>query len=164
MKRICFTAFIAPFCLLGLSSLTAADAPAGEGKVQGSMYFDANGNGKFDEGEQVPAKITLLVLEDGEWVPVEASFSVENGQFVFSGLGTGTYRVQFDFPGGITRATQSFVLTQEDPSIDVQIPFSRNEQGSIEIPTSYLTSGQTTPQSFVNVAAILGEEVSNFTP
>lgn len=159
MKRISLMLSCAAVMFLGVTTLMAQETG---GSIQGAMYVDADGDGQYDEGEEVAAKITLLTLKDGKWVPLEASYSMENGQFAFENVPFGTYRVQFEFPGGFTRTTQSFEVNSGNTRVSMVIPLTHTPQGNLLIPDSY--SQGTDSLSFVNLGALVGEEVSTFQP
>lgn len=187
MKRILPSLLIATGTLWAAGALQAQDDQA-SGKVEGNIFVDSNGNGKYDEGEEVPAKITLLVLQDGKWVPLEASYTMENGHFVFDGgLPLGDYRLQFEFTRGVTRTTNTFTLTKEGSEASVSIPLNANQEqnlpkgtsgappnpttplgifdngGTVTLP-SITIGGATSPLGFVNLGALLGPDASAFTP
>ena len=167
MKPFLFTLLFAVLVPVGASnSFAAEDGAKTGGTIKGSLFADKNGNGKYDEGEDVDVKITLLMLQDGKWVAVEASYSIENGEFVFENVPPGaTYRLQFEYGNGAVRTTQSFELTSEGgapPTISMSIPLSQNAQGNLVIPNTYSQGGESS--SYVNLSAIVGEEVSTFKP
>ena len=186
MKRFLPSLLTVTGMLLGTGLVQAQD-DQGSGKVEGNIFVDANGNGKYDEGEEVPAKITLLVLKDGKWVPVQGSYTMENGHFEFDGgLPAGDYRLQFEFSGGFTRTTDSFALSGE-AGASVNIPINATQQqniptgnvgappnpntplgifdngGTVTLPTITI-GGATSPLGFVNLGALLGPDASAFTP
>lgn len=156
MKRTLATILFAAAGFLGMAPLQAV-----AGSVQGNLYADANGNGKYDEGEEVPAKLTLFIFKDGKWQPVEANLTIENGRFVFEDVPDGTYRIKFEFEGGVVRTTQSFEVAG-DKELTVGVPFAYDQGGDLLIPDTYNKGGESL--SFVNLSAIVGEEVSTFKP
>ncbi len=166
---VCALGFIIPTALLPLQAQAQTT-----GRIEGSVFVDDNNNGVYDTGEDVASSATLLVLNAGKWTPVAgASFTVENGRFVFSNLPLGSYRVQLEFEGGVIRTTQNLEVTAENRVLQLDVPFARGADGSIEVPESYVhsdpasggfSSGDDGRRSFVNITAIIGPELSPYKP
>lgn len=136
--------------------------------------MDENNNGAYDVGEDVASSATLLRLDGGKWTPVTgATYTVQNGRFIFTNLPLGSYRVQLSFEGGVVRTTQNLEVTADNRALELDIPLSRGAGGSLQVPESYthanaasggFSTGGDGRRSFVNITSIIGPELSPYKP
>ncbi len=81
------------------------NAPITTASISGEVFVDSDGNGKLDTGEKGLANVTVFIdangngkLDAGEVKTVSGS----TGNFSFTGLPAGTYRIAEVLPGGYT--------------------------------------------------------------
>ncbi len=105
--------------------------PTQLGSIRGIIYSDSNRNGLFDSGEGVGDNRTAFLdlnrngkLDTGE----ASSITNANGEFIFSNLAAGTYRVARIFPSGYTysHALIDITLSAGQNVVDVNIGSKRN--------------------------------------
>jgi len=78
------------------------------------VWEDLNGNGIFDDGEPLVEGVEVILL-DADFNEVASTFTDENGEYSFSDLEPGDYRVLFDPPEGYEFTLQNQGL---DPTIN----------------------------------------------
>jgi len=72
--------------------MTGAAIPAA---IRGRMWLDENNNGRFDEGEQTPAGMTLTVTDNFTGKVFDTPVTDENGYFAAAGMIPGDFSVSF---------------------------------------------------------------------
>jgi hypothetical protein len=88
----------------GAGSSASAELGSDRGQIVGSVWDDADGDGRFDGREEGLRGVRLYlddndngVLDDGE----RATTSVAHGRYSFDGLPAGTYNVRQEVPFGL---------------------------------------------------------------
>ena len=79
--------------------------------VQGSLFDDANANGRRDFRERALAGWTVQLL-DGDGNVVASTVSTGSGRYSFSGLDLGTYEVNVVTPAGWSQTTRDLKPVQ----------------------------------------------------
>jgi uncharacterized repeat protein (TIGR01451 family) len=85
--------------------------PAATTTISGTLYRDSDGGDDFDSGEPtLPANITVKLLDSTGATTIATTTTNTNGQYTFSGVVNGTYRIQVDttdtdIPAGFTLGT-----------------------------------------------------------
>lgn len=74
------------------AQMTGAAIPAA---IRGRMWLDENNNGRFDEGEQTPAGMTLTVTDNYTGKVFDTPVTDENGYFAAAGMIPGDFSVSF---------------------------------------------------------------------
>ncbi len=92
--------------------------PECEGTIGDRAWIDTNGNGCQDAGEAGLAgvKVHLYGGCDGNTEVPSAVTTDANGNYLFSGLCPGTYRVEFETPTGY-KQTQHNQVCNDDPAV-----------------------------------------------
>jgi hypothetical protein len=88
--------------------LPTGDAPA-LSSLSGYVYFDANNNGVFDDGESGIAGVTVTLtgIDDYGNVVQISQVTDENGFYAFGGLNAGTYELAETQPDGYLDGSES---------------------------------------------------------
>jgi uncharacterized repeat protein (TIGR01451 family) len=79
--------------------------------ISGTLYQDSDGGDDFDSGEPtLPANITVRLLDSTGATTIATTTTNASGQYTFSGVVNGTYRIQVDttdtdIPAGFTLGT-----------------------------------------------------------
>jgi SdrD B-like domain/Secretion system C-terminal sorting domain len=94
-----------------------AGTPAGQGSLGNKVWYDINSNGLQDAGETGASGVTITLQRDlnndGDFTDAgEAAFATTTtnslGEYIFTGLDAGTYRVQFsNLPTGYNVSAQN---------------------------------------------------------
>ncbi|HET6879120.1 MAG TPA: SdrD B-like domain-containing protein, partial [Pirellulales bacterium] len=100
-------------------SVTANETASGinfgeQPSITGTVFNDTNGNGTLDSGETGVAGRTVFLNNDNTGAPDASNPSTvtdANGNFSFSGLAAGTYKVDEVTPAGATITTPAASLT-----------------------------------------------------
>jgi hypothetical protein len=71
------------------------------GAIRGRLWLDVNGNGWQDSGEGGYADASVFLLYNDELVDEQTTDA--NGEYEFTGVTAGTYKVLFGVPGGFIR-------------------------------------------------------------
>lgn len=85
--------------------------------IDGAVFTDTNGNGVFDSGESGVAGRTVFINNDGTGQPDSNNPSTTtdaNGNYSFTGLAAGSYKVEEVVPSGValtTATTQTVTVT-----------------------------------------------------
>lgn len=83
------------------------------------VWIDGNANGLQDVGEPGVAKVAVSLLNTSNTV-LQTTYTNEKGEYYFSDLPAGTYRVLVTLPSGFTFTTQN-VGTNSDIDSDVDV-------------------------------------------
>lgn len=117
-------------------TIDAGLVPAGS--IGDYVWKDDNQNGRQDSGESAISGLTVnLYVKDtstGNWVLHESTTTDVNGKYLFDGLPTGTYEVEFTLPSGFvfTHANVPSVPDTEDSDANM----STGKSGEISINTA----------------------------
>ncbi|WP_342076141.1 SdrD B-like domain-containing protein [Yoonia sp. SS1-5] len=84
----------------------AGVADPGTASLGNLVFFDANGNGVFDVGDDRVADVTVELL-DADGAVLETTTTNATGNYVFDGLDAGVYSVRFTAPDGTLFTTPS---------------------------------------------------------
>src|SRR5262249_550068 len=87
--------------------------------IEGTVFLDANFNGQRDEGESGLGNMRAVLemaQDDGTYTAVKSQLTAPDGQYSFSGLAPGKYRVRLDAPSEMQQT-----LPSEDTSYTVQL-------------------------------------------
>jgi len=110
------------------------------GSIGDYVWFDKNQDGKQDATE-LPApdlKVQLLKLVSGVWTSEVSAVTDKSGKYLFDGLVTGKYKVQFTLPATGKPFFTSFKKSGVDPELDSDANTAdNNTSDEISIDTSY---------------------------
>tara|TARA_R110002096_G_scaffold285073_16_gene478940 strand:- start:2683 stop:3135 length:453 start_codon:yes stop_codon:yes gene_type:complete len=123
------------------------------GSVSGVVFVDSDGDGEADAGEPVVPGTTVELLSNNGTV-IATMVADANGQYNFTAIPPGKYRVRFTYPNG---------LQVQTALIDIR----NGEDIVFDAPVVEATNGRhtTSPNlSLVNPGSSRGPEVSPFTP
>lgn len=110
------------------------------GSIGNLVWYDKNQDGKQDETE-LPAtdlKVQLYKLVSGTWTSEVSAVTDKFGKYLFEGLTTGKYKVQFTLPTGGKSFFTSFKKTGVDPELDSDANTAdNNSSDEISMDTSF---------------------------
>ncbi len=87
--------------------------------IDGQVFFDANGNGRQDRGEQGMAGVTVNLLDaDGNMIAL--AITSANGSYAFEDLEVGVYYVSLELPDNLRQSTPA--LRQVDLTRGEDLP------------------------------------------
>lgn len=89
-----------PFHLDAKSSLGMGIGVVRTGNLSGKIWLDDNYNGSWDGSENGLTDATILLISDAVGITREATVE-ENGNYLFSGLQPGAYRLEIHLPSGM---------------------------------------------------------------
>ncbi|MDQ4132696.1 MAG: Ig-like domain-containing protein, partial [Actinomycetota bacterium] len=101
------------------------------GTISGTVYNDANGNGALDAGESGIGGVTLAL----SGTATTSAISQADGTYIFSGLSTGTYAVDYTPPSGFlntgTRPLTGITLATNTSSVTGKNFFAQQRNATI---------------------------------
>jgi hypothetical protein len=98
---------------------TTATVTPDKGAVDGNLYFDANGNGHYDQGEGLAGvKITISDGTPSHAKPTQTTD--KDGHFAFTGLATGTYVASYEGLNGFVTDGANWTVDDQGKPLFVQ--------------------------------------------
>jgi uncharacterized repeat protein (TIGR01451 family)/gliding motility-associated-like protein len=85
-----------------------------KGTIGDFVWTDANGNNKQDVGETGVSGVTVELYDGTGTTKLQTTTTGANGQYLFSGLESGAYKVKFILPSGKTFVTPNTGTSTED--------------------------------------------------
>jgi hypothetical protein len=124
------------------SSSSGNTASAGTGKITGTLWNDSDGDGTWDSNETNTGSRTVFIdsngngkLDSGE----KSTTSNSSGQYTFSGLKAGTYKISRVFPSGyhMSNSSSSYITV----NLNAGQTFSNANIGTTDKSGSSYSSG-----------------------
>jgi hypothetical protein len=104
---------------------------AKEGRISGTKYLDADGDGILDPDEKVLGGVTINLTEKGKIGALATTQSKSNGTFSFEGLKSSTYIVTEAVPGGYYQTGHADWEVFVGPDDNIPVVFLNAPYGSI---------------------------------
>lgn len=133
---------------LVLATVSMLTLSSCSGKIDGQIFYDANNNGIFDEGEKAAGYVKVMVMRNDK-LHAEG-YSNQLGYFSAKSPGKGTYCVKVDTsnilggepditPSAAFKLDTASVITDEDPYEDpyYEDPYYEDEEEVEEEATTY---------------------------
>lgn len=90
-----------------------------KGTIGDFVWVDANGNNKQDAGETGVSGVTVELYDGTGTTKLQTAITGAAGQYLFTGLESGAYKVKFILPSGKTFVTPNTGTTTEDSDAGV---------------------------------------------
>ena len=119
-----------PVSLVAGGLATANFGDQEQGTVLGKVFSDFNGNGFQDKGENGIGEVTVKLLDRGGSV-VQTTTTLGNGGYSFSGVASGSYKVEEIDPDQYASTTDNTVPVSVTAAGAATANFGDQEQGTI---------------------------------
>jgi hypothetical protein len=92
---------------------------AGRGSVDGTLYFDANGNGRYDQGEGL-AGVKIKISGGAPYQDVPPQTTDRDGHFAFTDVPFGSYYAQYDGLGDLVAGVADWTVSDQAKTLLVE--------------------------------------------
>lgn len=104
-----------------LFSTQSAYSQTGTRSVSGFAFIDANGNGVYDEGEEILRGVEVFLI-DSEGKVVATATSDENGNYTFPDVPFGEYTLLVQVDKNSYAQSPEFVVDGGDENVVIPLP------------------------------------------